>query len=471
MLPNSTQKLIKGMVEIEVREKKVVAVTESKLMGREWDKLVWQAVWGSKEEKAAARWVIWEVGQYLGVQPASINDLYLARGREEIRLDFTVPAMNLRAMAYDMAQAVFKQAKKLKVGALICEIARSEIGYTDQTPAEYTIACLAAAIKAGWKGPLYVQGDHFQAKQAGPGEPKAGEMEAIKKLTAEAVRDGFYNIDIDMSTLVDLDKPTESEQQRPNIKYSLEMVKFIREIEPKGVTVSLGGEIGHIGGKNSTVADLKAYMDGFNKGLGKGVTGMSKISVATGTHHGGVVLADGSLADVPVDFKVLQDTTRVGRKDYKIGGSVQHGASTLPDEFFNQFVKAEAIEVHLATGFQNIILDHAKFPKELLEEMYGWLDKEKVDERKEDQTDEQFHYKLRKKALGKFKKELWELDKEVKAAIMDDLEKRFGFMFKELNVVNTQEMVNRVCPAAEIHKSLEDFAEEKKIEEVKGLAD
>jgi len=385
MLPSSVAKLIKGMVE--VREGKVVSVVENKLESEGWNVVMEKAVFGSEEEKAAAKWLIWEVGQYVGVRPASINDLYMARGKKEVGLNFTVPAMNLRGMGYDMARAVFKTARRLKVGVLICELARSEMGYTDQPPAEYATMMIAGAIREGWRGGLPIQGDHFQAKAAGPGEPKEGEIESIKQLTKEAMELGFYNIDIDMSTLVDLEKPTEVKQQKGNIKYSLEMAKFIRENEAEGVRVSLGGEIGHIGGKNSTIEDFEAYIEGFNQGLGKGMVGMSKISIATGTHHGGVVLADGSLADVPVDFKVLGDVSKACRKA-GISGSVQHGASTLPDEYFKEFPKAEAIEVHLATGFQNIMMDHPRFPKELLKEMYSWLDKEKAEERKEDQTDE-----------------------------------------------------------------------------------
>jgi len=468
MLPSSVAKLIKSMVE--VREGKVVSVVENKLESDRWNAVVEKAVWGSEGEKAAAKWLIWEVGQYVGVRPASINDLYMARGKEEVGLNFTVPAMNLRGMGYDMARAVFKTARRLKVGVLICELARSEMGYTDQPPGEYATMMIAGAIREGWRGGLPIQGDHFQAKAVGPGEPKEGEIESIKQLTKEAMELGFYNIDIDMSTLVDLEKSTEVKQQKGNIKYSLEMAKFIRENEAEGVRVSLGGEIGHIGGKNSTIEDFEAYIKGFNQGLDKEIIGMSKISIATGTHHGGVVLADGSLADVPVDFKVLKDVSRACRK-LGISGSVQHGASTLPDEYFKEFPKAEAIEVHLATGFQNIMMDHPKFPKELLKGMYGWLDKEKADERSKDQTDEQFHYKLRKKAWGQFKKECWQIDKEVKEEIREALEKRFEFMFKELKVVNTEEMAKKWIKGEKIHKVVGDFSSKEKIKDVKGLAD
>ncbi len=468
MLPSNILKLVEGMVEI--KEGKIISVVENKLSSEQWDNLVWKAVWGSEAEKAASRWIIWEVGQYVGVRPASINDLYMARGREETPLDFTVPAMNLRAMAYDMARAVFRAAKKNKVGVLICELARSEMGYTDQSAEEYTIAMIAGAIREGWRGGLPIQADHFQAKADGPGKPKEGEIESIKKLTQESIEAGFYNIDIDMSTLVDLDKKTEAEQQENNVKFSIELAKLIRKVEPEGVTVSIGGEIGHIGGKNSTVEDFEAYVNGFNKELGNDVVGMSKISIATGTHHGGVVLADGSLADIPVDFKVLANISKACRS-LKIGGTVQHGASTLPDKFFKEFVKAEAIEVHLATGFQNIILDHPKFPKDFLREMYAWLDKEKLDERKEDQTDEQFHYKLRKKTFGQFKKGFWEIEKGIREEIGADLEKRFEFMYKELNVVNTESLAKKWIKPVEMHKKIEDFGKGERVGDVKGLAD
>ncbi len=410
------------------------------------DQLVWQAVFGTEKEKKKAYLAIEKLGQEKKVFPASINDFYMARGRGEIPLDFTVPAINLRGMTYDMTRAVFKVAVAKKVGALILEIARSEIGYTNQPLQEYTSVVIAAAVRQKFKGPLFIQGDHFQIKPGNkPGEPKEGEIGKVKQLIKDSIKAGFYNIDIDVSTLVDYSQKTVDEQQKTNYLLSVELVEYVRSLEPKGITVSLGGEIGHIGGKNSTEEELSAYMKGFNMVLGPELVGLSKISIQTGTHHGGVPLADGSLTEVNVDFATLKRLAQVAR-EYGMGGTVQHGASTLPDEYFSQFPQSEAIEVHLATGFQNIIMDHPKFPEKLLKQMYGWLDKELSDERKEGQTDKQFHYKLRKKAWGQFKKECWLLSEEIKKPIRTALEKRFAFMFKELNVENTKEIVGKFFP-------------------------
>ncbi len=413
--------------------------------------LVWQAVFGLANEKKQAYIKLWQLGQDYNIRPASINDFYLARGQGKLPLDFTVPAINIRGMSFDMAGAVFKTAVQEEVGALIFEIARSEIGYTDQSPAEFVAVIIGSALYYGFSGPLFIQGDHFQVKESGQvGIAKDGDLEKLKILTKEAIEAGFYNIDLDMSTMVDYAKSSIGKQQESNYRLSAELTNFIRDCQPKGVTISLGGEIGHIGGKNSTEEELRAFMDSFNNLLEPGVTGLSKISIQTGTHHGGVPLPDGSLAEVDVDFDTLKRLAATAR-NYKMGGTVQHGASTLPDKYFSQFPKSEAIEVHLATGFQNIVMDHPLFPKDLLKKMYKWVD-ETLQEEKKDMTDEQFHYKLRKKAWGQFKRDFWNIPENIKTVIGKDLEKRFAFLFRELNVENSKELINRFVNAPAINK-------------------
>src|SRR5919198_5819413 len=248
------------------------------------DELVRQAVFGAPEERQQARWLIWEIGQAAGVRPASIHDLYLARGRGEVPA-FTTPAINVRVMAYDSARAVFRAAKRLDVGAVICEIARSEIGYTDQRPAEYVAVMTAAALREGFTGPLFIQGDHVQVNAKKYAADPDGELQALQTLIEEELHAGFYNIDVDTSTLVDLSKPTLEEQQRTNYERAAEITRFIREQEPEGVTVSVGAEIGEVGQKNSTVEELHAFMRGYNRTLADlgNWEGISKISVQTGT--------------------------------------------------------------------------------------------------------------------------------------------------------------------------------------------
>lgn len=397
----------------------------------------------SDDIRQSARWLLRQSAERLGIFLSSINPLYAARGQGACG-GFTVPAVNIRTLVYDSSRAMLRAAMRDDVGAVLFEIARSEMGYTDQRPAEYAAAVIAAAIKEGWKGPLFIQGDHFQVSAKRYGDDPEGELSAVRNLIAEALEAGFYNIDIDTSTLVDLSHDTLDAQQELNYTLSAELTKHVRDLEPAGISVSVGGEIGEVGGKNSTVDELRAYMDGFRRALaemGEGLVGLSKISVQTGTTHGGVVLPDGSVAEVAIDFDTLERLSRTAREDYGTAGAVQHGASTLPEEAFHNFPERECAEVHLATGFQNLIYEHEAFPKDLREEMYQWLSQNCADERKSDQTDEQFFYKTRKKAFGPFKRDLWDLPGDTRDAIGEALEKEFAFLFEQLNVVDTANLV------------------------------
>jgi len=423
---------------------KVAVRDDATLRSAATDQIAWKAVFGSADEREAARWLLWELGQATGARPASINDLYLARGRGECG-GFTVPAINVRVMAYDSARAVFRAAKAAKVGALILEIARSEIAYTEQRPAEYVSVMIAAALREGHGLPLFIQGDHCQVNQKKYQADPDAEVGEVKKLIAEEIGAGFYNIDVDTSTLVDLRPETLAEQQRLNYERAAEITQFIREREPDRVTVSVGAEIGEVGGHNSTVDELQAFMQGYNAaiaGFGR-VVGISKISVQTGTSHGGVVLPDGTIAEVQLDLEALAALSRVARDTYGLAGAVQHGASTLPAAAFGNFPRIETAEIHLATNFQNIIFDHPKLPAELRAAIKTWLAANAQGERKSGDSDEQFYYKARKKAIGPFKRELWSLPEDTRAAIAGDLESTFAFLFSQLKVNGTADVVRR----------------------------
>jgi fructose/tagatose bisphosphate aldolase len=425
---------------------------QGKLRSPATDRLVWQAVFGTGDDREAARWLLWELGQVTGARPASINDLYLARGRGECG-GFTVPAINVRMLAYDTARAIFRAARAGKAGAIILEIARSEIAYTEQRPAEYVAVLIGAALREGYALPLFIQGDHCQVNHKKYQADPNGEVGEVKKLIAEEVGAGFYNIDVDTSTLVDLSQATLQEQQRLNYERAAEITAFIREQEPEGVTVSVGAEIGEVGMKNSTVEELHAFMQGYNRsiaGLGDH-EGISKISVQTGTSHGGVVLADGTMADVKLDLQALAALSQVARDEYGLAGAVQHGASTLPSNAFGNFPRIETAEIHLATNFQNIVFDHPRLPPDLRERIRAWLDENAAGERKSGDTNEQFYYKARKKAIGPFKRDFWSLPEDIRAAIAGDLEKTFAFLFEQLNVNGTQEQVNRFIQAPMQH--------------------
>ena len=470
--------LVKNSISVDGTAVKVVNAEKFR---KNVGKLVERSALAADSTSGWSRYLIRAAALQLGVYPASIHDLYLARGRGEAPMTFTTPAFNLRALSYHAARAMFRAAKKINAGAFIFEIARSEIGYTAQRPAEYATNILAAAIAEGFTGPVFLQGDHFQVSAKKYTADPEGELKAVRDLASEAITAGFFNIDVDTSTLVDINKPTIPEQQTLNYQLSAQLSAFIRGHEPKGVTISIGGEIGEVGGHNSTEEELRAYMDGYtaelkklaigNPSTGSGqVPGLSKISIQTGTSHGGTVLADGSIAKVTIAFDVLRDLSRVARKDYCMGGTVQHGASTLPEENFNQFVHNEAIEVHLATNFLTMFFDN--IPADFKKEIYAWLDANSASERKPGMTDEQFYYKARKNAVGPFKAKSYALPEKAKAKLGAAWEVQFDKLFNLLGVKDTRQVVDKFIKPVNIAPVLADYVKDAAAaEDVSDLAD
>ena len=405
--------------------------------------LAWTAAFTSDDPTAeAARWIVWEASQSLGARSASIQELYMARGRGEVS-GFTVPAINLRAQTFDMARTIFETAAKADVGAVIFELARSEQTYTYQRPMDYATSVLAGAIAAGWKAPVFIQGDHYQFNAKKYAADPEAMTEEIRRACRLAIDAGYRNIDIDSSTLVDLSRPNLDEEQRENYTRAAELTALIRGLELDGVTVSVGGEIGEVGKQNSTPEELKAYLDGYTRELesrAPGATGLSKVSVQTGTSHGGVPLPGGGVAEVKLDFDVLAKLGVIARA-YGLAGAVQHGASTLPDELFHHFPAVETAEIHLATGFQNALYDHPAFPSSLMNAVNDWCRTKAAGERKDGQTEEQFLYTTRKKAIGPLKRELWEL--ETKDEILASQAAKIAFLFSNLKVNGSMAVVDR----------------------------
>jgi len=477
---------------------------ETALRGKAIDLLAHSAALAQDEAtKEAARWIIREAAQAVGIVPASIHGLYEAMGRGEVE-GFTVPAVNLHGITYGIARTLAKSAIKIGCGALIFEISASEICYSDHRPAEYAAAVLAGLIKEGFKGPAFIQGDLFQVKAARYRKDRDAEIARLEAITKEAVEAGFYNIDIDASTLVDLSKDTVDEQQADNHGVTAEMIEWIRTVEPTDITVSVGGEIGEVGNKDSTVEELVSYMDGLLRTLKPGRAPVSKISVQTGTIHGGVVLPDGAVAQetvqnrvanlgrrdgrlvrsdegayrvlsrgttkpggkdrrsrwefdadqppqVEVDFDRLEELSQVARVRYGLCGVVQHAASTLPDETFDNFPKCRTAELHLATRFQNIVYDHPAFPQDIKNQIYAYLKEQHDAERQPSQADEHVLYKTGKMGWSRLKERFWALPADRLGPILEALEKKFDLFLAKLNVANTAPIVAKYVQTVPVH--------------------
>jgi len=414
-----------------------LSVTDNKLLrDGAIDLIVYNALFSPSDDvREHAQTLIYQLSELLYAHPCSLFSMYQAFGTNELR-GFTTPALNVRMLTYDIARSVFRLMNTKKIGAVIFEISRTEMIYTDQSPKQYAVCVLAAAIKEGYEGPVFLQGDHFQFDKIAFAENQEKEVSQLKALISQTITAKFYNIDIDASTLVDLMQPSVVDQQRLNAQMTAHLSEYIRKIQPPEEKISIGAEIGHIGDKNSTSDDLHAFLELYQQLQTN--DGISKVSVQTGSSHGGTLLPDGTLKKVVIDFSVLREISMIAKRDYHFGGSVQHGASTLPDSDFDKFAENETLEIHLATGIQNIA--YKNLPPEITKELSDWTLKQREGNFL-DETQEQYVYKTRKKALGPFKKLLWDMSEDDKLKVSKAVEDHLLFIFEKLRIFETRDKI------------------------------
>ena len=444
MIYNDLSELHKNLSKcLDFKNGQIKIINNELLINELIDDLIYSVIFSeNKMVVQKCKYIILNTARSMGITPCSTNNLYKNGFAKEKIKDITVPAINIRTMTYDIAQIIFKEIIDNEIGILIFEIARSEINYTKQSPSEYATCIFAAGIKTGYKGCVFLQGDHYQFNKTSFEKDKLREIQSLKDLIKESINAFFYNIDIDASTLVDYEKKNIDGQQKENYKQTAELTKYIRSIQPENIIISVGGEIGHIGGKNSTLEEFNAFIRGYNNEMNdQKNNGISKISVQTGSSHGGTVGPDGKITDVNIDFKIISSIGNAAKKNYNIGGVVQHGASTLPDELFDYFPKHNTLEIHLATGFQNIIFEY--LPDELKQKIDNWVLKNYKDEWEKEWYKTQFLYKLKKKSLGYFKKDLWNLSVKDKEKILSILKNKFSLLFRQLNITNSKTKVEK----------------------------
>lgn len=364
-----------------------------------------------------------------GAWPASIAAVYagLAQGR---LAPMTVPAMNVRGLTYRVARAAWRTALRCDAGPLIFELAPSEAAAGDQSFGEYAAMVLAAAAREGYRGPVFLQGDHIDVADDGDEA-----LERARQRCHEALSAGFRQVDIDAAGLA-VAAPEPAARQEANAAATAGLAAFVQAIEPTAV---VGGEVGEIGGANTTVADLRSFLTAVRERVPVGMPGLGKVSVQSGTRHGGVVRSDGSVGAMPVDVDLLAELARVAREEYGLPGVVQHGASTLTMAQLERLPAAGVIEVHLATGIQNLVLDHPALPTELVDRMrQAFVGRVRYAEGghhdEGDLTAAQAFVQNRWRAWGAFKSALWSLPEEVLQALDASLEVWFEQLFVALGV-------------------------------------
>ncbi len=294
-----------------------------------------------------------------GVWPAPISPVHLAlaAGRTE---PLTVPAFNLRGLTYDTARAIYRRMLDREALAVMFELAPSESATGDQSFVQYAALIAAAALREGWRGPVFLQGDHFSLEQDTP--------TARQQLTAsilELLECGYGQVDLDTAALAIAGESAVT-RQLPNAKATVALLQSLAADTPAGTM--FGGEVGEIGGSNTTPEDLQVFIDLVRWHAGPAAAAFGKVSVQTGTRHGGMTDSDGKVTRMPLDLELARQLADVAHEN-GFAGIVQHGASTLQPDQFAALPDAGVVEVHLATNIQNLVFDSPAFPTELRAQM------------------------------------------------------------------------------------------------------
>jgi uncharacterized protein (UPF0276 family) len=342
------------------------SVTDPKKLANE---VIWQLQYSAStaegEVKQAAIAAINSLAAAQNITTGSNTAFYEAKAKGENQF-FTVPAINSRMATFHTVRAAVRAADRLNVPHVIFEIALSEIGYTAQEQDEYAALVKAAYISLGITNrEIYLQADHYQLDPKKYSKDAKAEVERIQKEITKALEAGVYNIDIDTSKFETADiSKSDEENQAENARLTAELLMFIREYETENklpCTISVGAEVGEVGGENTKYPQVNAFLSlvaGHVK-KHKHIKGFSKVAINVGSAHGGVLGPDGQPLDsVPLNFQAHHDLYMNGVDPLSSGKhvlTVQHGASTLPHKYFSLFPAMHVAEIHLATGFQNIV--------------------------------------------------------------------------------------------------------------------
>ena len=368
----------------------------------------------------------------------------MARGRGEVG-GFTVPAINLRTQVFEMAAAVFRAARARDVGTVILELARSEQEYTFQRPGEFITNVLAGAIAAGWHGPVFVQGDHFQFNAKKYAADPDAVTDGLRRLT---VRGAGRRLRQHRHRLVHAGRPVAAHGRRAAAHQLLargradrahpaassrparrpasvaRSARSARRTRPRPscapTWTATGPRSPASPGRRPSASARSACRPARATAASPCPTAASRPSSSTSGRSSG-------------SASWLASTVSPAR--------CSTARRPCPTSSSTASPTVETAEIHLATGFQNLLFDHPAFPADLLAEIDAWCDSTCADERTPDQDEAQFIYKTRKKALGPFKRRLWELPG--REAILATQEAKIGYLMEQLKVPGTAEVVRR----------------------------
>ncbi|MGB3346755.1 MAG: class II fructose-bisphosphate aldolase [Candidatus Humimicrobiia bacterium] len=333
--------------------------------------------------------------------------------------DVIVIAINVRIK--HCLRGVMEAAKEAD-SAIIFEIAKSEIGYTDQSPEEYVNYVKEIADRINFNTPYCIHGDHITIPENTPEAIKSAE-EIVKK----EVEAGFTSFAIDASHNFDLNAELTREQLADNIKITTRIAKLIEKLmaekgkkrEDYGLEVEVG-EIGKIdpetGEQELTTVDEAVT---FIKALNENGVYPDLIATNNGTVHGNIYDEEGNI--IPILGIDAVRTREIASSIAPLGVKIaQHGITGTPLKLIHKLIDAGIVKGNVATNFQDIAIENMS--PELAKRMADWTMKnyaEKVRAKKPKISDREIIGKNIKYAIKVFKHEIEEIDDEYKQKISD----------------------------------------------------
>ena len=165
-------------------------------------------------------------------------------------------------------------------------------------------------------------------------------------------------------------------------------------------------------------------------------------------------LPDGGVAEVKLDFEVLRELGEVARA-YGLAGAVQHGASTLPDELFHHFPAVETAEIHLATGLPERALRAPGVPGGAPSRDRGVvLRRTPPTSASPARPTSSSSTRPARRRSGRSSASCG--TSPTKDEILATAHRKIAFLFTELRVNGSREMVERYVHPVEVHRPLPD---------------
>lgn len=378
--------LLRGCVEVHGNAVRIIDA--GRLREERIDALVYNAMFQPSERvRYFLAWLIRQVAAGNAIYPSSLQGWYARVGRGQAP-SFTIPALRLRMISYAAGRAAFRAMRETGAGAVVFSL--DGAAKPAQSPLDYATCLLAAAIREGYEGPLFLEADFLRAQP--------GADERLKELVGEALNAGFFNLEFGLTRLKNLSLPDPTEQEQAYSTDCAALAGFVRQAEPAGVGSAIG--IRFDAALEQLVLRLRTFVPGFE----------TEFTSRAG-HVPGIGKFDLSLGRVE-DLGQAKDFAEVALREFYLPTSVSLEGEAVEDELIEAVATFPWVGVNLGARLEAQMFVHPAFPSQLRQEMQRWL--ETACPGRGDS--------VRPWAYEQFKRELWDLPEEIQEAIMAELQ-------------------------------------------------